>query len=928
MRIACLQFAPQVGEVDNNLNRADAVLAKANQDEVDSLDLLVLPELAFSGHNFGSYEEIAPYLEPSGSGISSLWARTIALKHNTNVLVGYPEQVDASGNSRAGPKQYNSTILVNGDGETVANYRKAFLHPLDESWAREGKDFFGNHVPGLGTVAIGIAIINMAWFTNEECEQFTQFPNEPDMETLAYWARRLEPIIRDESRDELIIVFCNRTGIEDQTTVYAGTSAVIGIHQGEVKVYGLLGRGVKELLIVDTDEPPFANLTIRKDGVHLSPMEYELKTSEHSDGAESLLFKPSPIVSGRRTPTKCFPGAAHSKAAPKSLPAEGTLTLPVSKMVNTPATGCPGGNPSKDPSPASTSARPRPSPTQPSCTASNQVVDLDVVTQSSASTGQILGGSVEFIFENDEDALENDLEQFPSTSPCGSPLAPSGSSISQGPQQLGTPHRPTILAGYPGNAKSPILREPSPRPQHVPALHERCIEAGGSSPLQGPPDVRSAITSRPSTATGIRPPRPASPKSQNARIIQGRSQSVAAESRGFDATATSRNQRLPDSRSMSRSGRIVGLDQGLIERALDFYLGSQSVDIRDRIFAIDAHMPQTASVTDDEQSAQFENANAAPLGNRSSSSDSSAPYDHSVAAESDNDSSESRTVLWQEDSQIIGQHLRRTKSKEGVRGRRQSRDTKADGWGSGVDPSTSTTQSSDSTRVDGYMQSRNASRSQTSRGQYGPTDRRASPSRFRPSNGDTIRTIRDPSLGPPSDSEDEIIAEITFRRPACRNCGSSNCGSKGATRPKTQDNGSDSSGPAPDEQNVSIPDPNKSMPPSPPAADSEKTPTINKYQEPCSDPLRLALRTTGEDINELRAPNLSRASLRTLSSYEPSPVTPPPRHFEPRTPKAMVFNSDYAPTPVDPVSNLIFDAGNASLDNIISMSVERPKVSV
>lgn len=109
-----------------------------------------------SGHNFGSYDEVAPYLEPPGSGISSLWARTIALKHNTNVLVGYPEQIDASGGSRAGPKQFNSAILVNGDGETVANYRKTFLHSLDESWAREGQDFFGDHVPGLGNIAIGI----------------------------------------------------------------------------------------------------------------------------------------------------------------------------------------------------------------------------------------------------------------------------------------------------------------------------------------------------------------------------------------------------------------------------------------------------------------------------------------------------------------------------------------------------------------------------------------------------------------------------------------------------------------------------------------------------------------------------------------------------------------------------------------------------
>jgi len=49
MRIACLQFAPQVGDIDNNLNRADAVLNKAEAEDLESLDLLVLPEMAFSG---------------------------------------------------------------------------------------------------------------------------------------------------------------------------------------------------------------------------------------------------------------------------------------------------------------------------------------------------------------------------------------------------------------------------------------------------------------------------------------------------------------------------------------------------------------------------------------------------------------------------------------------------------------------------------------------------------------------------------------------------------------------------------------------------------------------------------------------------------------------------------------------------------------
>lgn len=49
MRIACLQFAPQVGDVSSNIARAEAVLSKADPEDLEDLDLLVLPEMAFSG---------------------------------------------------------------------------------------------------------------------------------------------------------------------------------------------------------------------------------------------------------------------------------------------------------------------------------------------------------------------------------------------------------------------------------------------------------------------------------------------------------------------------------------------------------------------------------------------------------------------------------------------------------------------------------------------------------------------------------------------------------------------------------------------------------------------------------------------------------------------------------------------------------------
>lgn len=60
MRIGCLQFAPQVADVDNNLDRADAVLSRADPADLDSLDLLVVPEMAFSGEHHAPLTGCSP----------------------------------------------------------------------------------------------------------------------------------------------------------------------------------------------------------------------------------------------------------------------------------------------------------------------------------------------------------------------------------------------------------------------------------------------------------------------------------------------------------------------------------------------------------------------------------------------------------------------------------------------------------------------------------------------------------------------------------------------------------------------------------------------------------------------------------------------------------------------------------------------------
>ena len=67
MRIGCLQFAPQVGDVDGNLSRADAVLSRVDPDDLDSLDLLVVPEMAFSGMPLRHFPTVPRSSVPQGT---------------------------------------------------------------------------------------------------------------------------------------------------------------------------------------------------------------------------------------------------------------------------------------------------------------------------------------------------------------------------------------------------------------------------------------------------------------------------------------------------------------------------------------------------------------------------------------------------------------------------------------------------------------------------------------------------------------------------------------------------------------------------------------------------------------------------------------------------------------------------------------------
>ncbi|PLB53684.1 carbon-nitrogen hydrolase [Aspergillus steynii IBT 23096] len=174
MKIATLQFAPKLGDVEGNIRRANELLqhgkllgSRGPEAGIEILrpDILVLPELALTGefnspvlllcfprgvsyadcllgYNFPSLEAIRPYLEPTGQGASANWARDVAKRYRCKVCVGYPE-IETRPGSQDGVNDeqetcYNSLLVVDETGEVLVNYRKTFLYYTDETWAEEG----------------------------------------------------------------------------------------------------------------------------------------------------------------------------------------------------------------------------------------------------------------------------------------------------------------------------------------------------------------------------------------------------------------------------------------------------------------------------------------------------------------------------------------------------------------------------------------------------------------------------------------------------------------------------------------------------------------------------------------------------------------------------------------------------------------------
>ncbi|KAF2157954.1 carbon-nitrogen hydrolase [Myriangium duriaei CBS 260.36] len=307
MKIATLQVAPELGKRDKNIRRADEILA--NHD-LSSVDLLVLPEMAFSGYNFPSLETIKPYLEPTTAGPSTDWARATAARLGCHVCIGYPEA-----STEQPETNYNAQVIVSPAGAVVCHYRKSFLYYTDETWAAEGGGFAAAVVPAFGafeTVVTGICmdinpykfqaawdeyefatygmqagarlvVLSTAWLTSLPTEELLGNAKTPDYDTINYWLNRFTPLMQRKDGEQVIVVFANRCGLEpgqvhgvttavdpngESVVGYAGSSCIMGFSNGLVRIWNILGRAKEGLLLIDTELPPVMEVPVTADATN------------------------------------------------------------------------------------------------------------------------------------------------------------------------------------------------------------------------------------------------------------------------------------------------------------------------------------------------------------------------------------------------------------------------------------------------------------------------------------------------------------------------------------------------------------------------------------------------------------------------------------------------------------------------------------
>jgi predicted amidohydrolase len=123
VRVGFFQFRPVFGKIQHNLNKVVSSLKNA------SADIIVLPELPFTGYYFKDREELKSFAEEVKKSSTIEALIQLCKEGDYYIVTGFAE--------KSGDKYFNSSLLIGPEG-IVHIYRKLHLFNEEKNWFDPG----------------------------------------------------------------------------------------------------------------------------------------------------------------------------------------------------------------------------------------------------------------------------------------------------------------------------------------------------------------------------------------------------------------------------------------------------------------------------------------------------------------------------------------------------------------------------------------------------------------------------------------------------------------------------------------------------------------------------------------------------------------------------------------------------------------------
>lgn len=279
LSIKCLicQLDSKLKDPIANMKKLEISLSKYKPS--DQIDVLLFPEMVFSGYHFKDVEDIEPFLEESGKGPTFTFCSNYAKLLNCYVICGYPE-IDSPGPTR---KLYNSAYVISRDGSLLLNYRKHHLYEVDHRWASEGPEFKsiilrncqGRDFKAVVAICMDINCYEFqdngqfelaSFIRNEQADAIfflAAWKDSNELQTgegikemLNYWIYRISPLIYSDKNKKKVediykrfAFFCAGRVGKEESTIFTGCSCALKFNP--LKFIGCLDKRNEGFLLAD-----------------------------------------------------------------------------------------------------------------------------------------------------------------------------------------------------------------------------------------------------------------------------------------------------------------------------------------------------------------------------------------------------------------------------------------------------------------------------------------------------------------------------------------------------------------------------------------------------------------------------------------------------------------------------------------------------